>query len=768
MRISQLRRFLIVACLGVVSLSFQNCETSKQSQAIDDPTSKLSALNCTVPWQANLQVLDGKTVEAFSSATVPEGQTCESEVRSCAAGVLSGTFNFGSCQVAPSVAKDCAVPWSSGIVVKDGSDVDAFKVVAGVCEKEVRSCAAGTLSGSFELSACPDIGAVACELPFGGKLEEGMKLKVKDADGTPFLENDCGVFVEYTCLENKLKVEGGLKDCPPDSKDCELPWGDKLANGTSKDAYKVAKMPAGGNCKAENVEKRMCVDGKLSGSFTNKTCEVAKDKTLTCKIFFKSGGTAATEVKDQAGCFAYYEAIKKANAQTQTIVKITLEGKVLPIPKDEIKGTYKGYFIKGGKKSLFITTANTTLEASLKNCKLNASNNPKNGIECTFNGLVIYSKAEPQPVKDGVYKGYFVKDGQKSLFITTAKISKADALANCKLNSSNNPTKGIYCTWEGDKIFEKEEPKPVVEKECKITFVSGASAASKQKTEAACNAYYAEIKKNNPNSTIRKVTFGSKVLFELIERGGILKISIVEGGTASGMGIADISLAAAKKHCAAIAKEKPKAGIKCEFDGKLFFEQKETKDPAVKLAEYKGYLVKNGQKKLFITTAKISKVEALENCKLNAKNNPNDGIYCTWDGAKLYEEAEPIDRGGILKITIVENGKTSGMGIADISLAGAKSHCAAVAKDKPKAGIVCEFDGQVIFKQKEVTEPQVKLATYKGYFVKGGDKTLFITTKDISKKDALANCKLNHKNNPTKGIYCTWDGDKLFEAAKTQ
>ena len=56
-----------------------------------------------------------------------------------------------------------------------------------------------------------------------------------------------------------------------------------------------------------------------------------------------------------------------------------------------------------------------------------------------------------ETTKTGLYKGYF-KGGHN--FITTSGISKANALKNCELNAKNNPTKEVYCTWEGTTIFD--------------------------------------------------------------------------------------------------------------------------------------------------------------------------------------------------------------------------------------------------------------------------------------------------------------------------
>lgn len=49
----------------------------------------------------------------------------------------------------------------------------------------------------------------------------------------------------------------------------------------------------------------------------------------------------------------------------------------------------------------------------------------------------------------GKYVGYM--DGKQ--FIATENISRAEALANCKLNATNNPTAVVRCTWRGEEIY---------------------------------------------------------------------------------------------------------------------------------------------------------------------------------------------------------------------------------------------------------------------------------------------------------------------------
>ncbi len=52
------------------------------------------------------------------------------------------------------------------------------------------------------------------------------------------------------------------------------------------------------------------------------------------------------------------------------------------------------------------------------------------------------------------YAGYFC--AYSGPFIVTAGISCEDALANCELNATSNPSESVLCTWNGIVIFENE------------------------------------------------------------------------------------------------------------------------------------------------------------------------------------------------------------------------------------------------------------------------------------------------------------------------
>lgn len=108
----------------------------------------------------NLQgyaVTHSHSVLAYSATTVPYTDSCDSiqESRTCTNGVLSGTFPNTSCTVTPE--QSCTF---NGTTVTSAAPVDAYSsatVAAGsTCDsvKETRSCTDGVLSGSYIHPTC--------------------------------------------------------------------------------------------------------------------------------------------------------------------------------------------------------------------------------------------------------------------------------------------------------------------------------------------------------------------------------------------------------------------------------------------------------------------------------------------------------------------------------------------------------------------------------------------------------------------------------------
>lgn len=169
---------------------------------------------CRVPWSGAVMQI-GESITAYQSATVPYGQTCQSQTRTCDASTatLSGSYTQQTCTVQPGLA--CTLPW--GGTIATGQSVTAYAEPSvpygSSCTSQTRLCINGTLSGSFGASSCT-------------------------------VQNPLG---------------------------CALPWGGSIAHSQSVTAYAASSVPSGSSCAGQT---RTCTNGTLSGSYGQPSCTV--------------------------------------------------------------------------------------------------------------------------------------------------------------------------------------------------------------------------------------------------------------------------------------------------------------------------------------------------------------------------------------------------------------------------------------------------------------------------------------------------------------
>jgi FG-GAP repeat len=144
----------------------------------EDPNCKFQTctVNCTQPWGGTLN--DGSTVHAYSTGSVNAPATCPAfNTLSCTAGTLSCSTNpvNPNCQFsACSVMAVCNLPWGGSI--GNGATATAYSTATvpfgSTCTSEVRTCTNGTLSGSYTFSSCAVDPPANCTLPWGGTLND--------------------------------------------------------------------------------------------------------------------------------------------------------------------------------------------------------------------------------------------------------------------------------------------------------------------------------------------------------------------------------------------------------------------------------------------------------------------------------------------------------------------------------------------------------------------------------------------------------------------
>ena len=212
-------------------------------------------------------IASGQTVTAFQNSTVPFGQTCAQETRTCTNGVLSGTYNYGSCAVdAPSA---CLF---NGQTIASGASVQAYPVSAvpfgQSCAAETRTCTNGVLSGSSTFASCTVNGPASCSFN-GMTIANGQTVTAYQSSSVSY--NQTCKKETRTCQNGVLSGSYAYGACAQNEPRGCLFNGHTLCNGQHVTAYASSLVPAGQTCQSET---RTCTNGQLSGNYTYSTCAV--------------------------------------------------------------------------------------------------------------------------------------------------------------------------------------------------------------------------------------------------------------------------------------------------------------------------------------------------------------------------------------------------------------------------------------------------------------------------------------------------------------
>jgi len=225
-----------------------------------------SSTDCTLPWGGS--ITSGSSSTAFSTATVSFGSSCTSESRSCLNTVLSGSYQFDTCNVL--AADSCTTPWST-TVAHTGTVTAYLNATDDPCVSEVRTCTDGSLSGTYSNSACS--AANDCTTPWATTVTNGAS--------TTAYEN--AIVVSGSCVsESQLCTNGALSGSYTNSScsvGCTL-GATTVADGGSITAYSALSVDSPAVC-ADIDETRNCSSGALSGTFAYDSCSVSSTCTST-------------------------------------------------------------------------------------------------------------------------------------------------------------------------------------------------------------------------------------------------------------------------------------------------------------------------------------------------------------------------------------------------------------------------------------------------------------------------------------------------------
>jgi hypothetical protein len=228
-----------------------------------------------------------ESVLAYQNSSVPFGESCQMEHRVCQNGQLSGSYNFSSCNAG--AAAGCLF---NGQTIAHGQNVSAYLSSTGpTCEAEVRTCFNGQLSGSYNFASCEINQPASCL--FDGKT-------IVHGDSIAAYENSSVSYAEMcraetrTCDNGHLSGSYSFTSCDPGQAAACLFNGQTIAHGQSVQAYFSS---SGIHCE---TELRVCNNGLLLGSYQFASCQAQQAKSCLFKGLTLTHGQTLTAFKKPA------------------------------------------------------------------------------------------------------------------------------------------------------------------------------------------------------------------------------------------------------------------------------------------------------------------------------------------------------------------------------------------------------------------------------------------------------------------------------------
>lgn len=250
----------------------QTCASQIRTCTNGSLSGSYNYISCTVGQGASCllegqPVADGQTVTAYQNATVPAGQTCVSQMRTCTNGALSGSYEFRACT--PNAPMPCTF---NGQSVADGQTIVAYQnstVQYGqTCVSETRTCNAGQLSGSYAYASCTPNAPLACTFN-NMNVASGQTVTAYPTSYVPFGQT-CSSETR-TCTNGILSGSALYASCVVDLPASCIFNGQTIAHGQNVTAYPVSTVPYGQTCAGVN---RTCTNGSLGGSGNYASCTV--------------------------------------------------------------------------------------------------------------------------------------------------------------------------------------------------------------------------------------------------------------------------------------------------------------------------------------------------------------------------------------------------------------------------------------------------------------------------------------------------------------
>lgn len=142
---------LITTLVSIPTLHAQENMQPSEAEIVEAARAPLAARECPAPWGFP-PVAEGQWVTAYYEERPTGGRRCQSEMRFCNNGFLSGSYRYQRCNEDFSCNE-----YPFGTIPHLGSVIafrNSMESGGRRCEQEVRYCQYGRLSGSFMNRHC--------------------------------------------------------------------------------------------------------------------------------------------------------------------------------------------------------------------------------------------------------------------------------------------------------------------------------------------------------------------------------------------------------------------------------------------------------------------------------------------------------------------------------------------------------------------------------------------------------------------------------------
>lgn len=248
---------------------------------------------CSAPWGG--QIVHGETVNAFRAASVPYGQSCASEARTCSDGSLSGSNlnQYASCTVEPQVLAINPFPLGSALEVNRNTTPSSNQAQVTGFTGAITFNVSASPGASYAIRRCT-AGGCPTNSAWGNWTNNSSSFTLSPGNWFQVRLTSPDYGEAATVTVTALGHSETFTVTTRAAATCTTPWGATLQHGASVTAFNKDVARFNETCQSAS---RTCNDGALQGtsSYVYAQCtqdNVARPDIWTWPDTYAPAGTA--------------------------------------------------------------------------------------------------------------------------------------------------------------------------------------------------------------------------------------------------------------------------------------------------------------------------------------------------------------------------------------------------------------------------------------------------------------------------------------------